>query len=93
LLFCPQGVVPDTFACCCISTLEFSCAPTHDSVWLQIFILAAPSHLASSQPTGAISCHVTECCSVIGWSAEWLAVRQVPKPLPSFAEVGMAMHD
>ena len=38
------------------------------------------------RPTGAISCHVTECCSVIGWSAQQLAVRQVPRPRSSFAE-------
>ena len=37
--------------------------------------------------------HVTECCSVIGWSAQQLPVRQVPRPLPSFAEVGVAMQD
>jgi len=52
------------------SSLDFSCAPTHDSARgfnSSLFtILAAPSHLAIYQPTGAISCHVTECRSVIG---------------------------
>ena len=57
------------------STLDFSCAPSHDSACgfnSSLFtILAATSHLAPShfiiyQPTEAISCHVTECCSVIG---------------------------
>jgi len=63
------------------SALDFSCAPTHDSVRgfnSTLFTkLAVPLHLAIYQTTRAMSCHVTKCCSVIGlhstqWWNSWL---------------------
>ena len=62
----PDTIVCGTWSVRSNSALDFSCAPTLDSACgfnsSQFTILAAPSHLAIYQTTGAISCHVTECC-------------------------------
>jgi len=76
------------------SAFDFSCAPTHNSArgFNSLLLYSQPPlHLAIYQPTGVISCHVTEC----DWAAlhsvvEQLAVRQVHRLLPSSAEVGVA---
>ena len=83
---------PDTIMCESLRLrLDFSCAPSHDSLYSNsslFTILAATSHLAIYQLTGAISCHQTECCPVIGphstvWRNSWLpAVSRVPVPPP-----------
>jgi len=62
-----MGHDPDTIMCESShmrsnSALDFSCAPTHDSARG----FNSSLHFAIYQLTEANSCHVTECCSVIG---------------------------
>ena len=67
-----MGHDPDTIMCESShvrsnSALDFSCAPTHDSArGFNSSLFTRTLHLAIYQLTGAMSCHVTECCSVIG---------------------------